>query len=268
MGQLIFRNKQTNVLIKTTRNNIKFNQIALKGDTGVGVASVYVDANNDFIITYTDGRVENAGRIQEHDPNMPILHQELFQGQSGQETITLSNNSTGIVILTLNGVQQRNTVDYNIIDNVVYFTEPLDQDDQIIVNYSVPLASIDVHTKKLIVDNIQDGLYNVGIMRLLLSNYEVKTFSGTVIMKDKENLGNIGSWKIEGCISKFDTNSSIGFVGQPTINVLGITQAAQNNGFQLFVEADQTNGALQIRTVNNGSFSSKSMATLILNEFV
>ena len=271
MGKLIFKNKKTNVLVKTTRNNIKFRQVAIKGDDGapgVGISSILVNQDNDFIVTYTDGRVQNAGRIQEHDPNIPVLKQEFYSANGGEYSIAFNNPITGILILTLNGVQLRNITDYSVQDNIIYFTEPLEQNDEVIANYSIPLSSIEFFDKKYIVDNIAGGNNNSSFIRVLLAFNEVKSFSGTVIMKDKNNLGHIASWKIDGCISKFDTNASVQFVGQPTISALGLTQTAIDNGFDIQLSTDSVNGALQIKTQHNGNFFAKTMAILTLNEFV
>ncbi len=271
MGQLIFKNKKTNVLIKTTRNQVKFRQVAIKGDdgaSGVGVSSININADNDFIVTYTDGKTQNAGRIKEHDPNLPVLKQELVIATANQQSIVLDSQTSGALILSINGVQQVPNVDYTLTNDIVYFVQPLEENDQIFINYSVPLSSIESFQKKIAIDNIAGNQDNTGVMRLLLTNNEVKNFSGNVILKDMENIGCIASWRIEGCISKYDTNNSISFVGNPTVNVLGMTQEALNNGFNLILSTDSVNGALQIKVIHTGLFLAKCMAVLELNEFI
>ncbi len=260
MSQFIFKNKKTQVLITQQKNHSSLRQIALKGDDGVGVSSIYVSPINELIITYTDGRTQNAGIIQDQDPSVPVAIQDDFIALQDQQNFTLSNNATQIAIVTINGIQQKHITDYTITDNNLSFTYPLEQDDIVIITYSIPLASISTYDKKFIATNNTPNNPNTGIIALQLSNNESLSFDGQVILKDISNTS-IANFRISGCVCNF--NNTIEFVGTPQIVLIGKNNQAQYNGYDLFLDVNNTSKSLEIKTLYTGGTAVK--VTSILN---
>ena len=201
--------------------------------------------------------------------------QDSFTATLGQQSFTLSQNTSDIAIITVNGVQQEQFIDYNLSGTSLAFTYGLEDGDKVLATYSLPLAGINTFTKRLSIDNPSPNNNTTGIMyldgissKLFILQNEVKSFTGTVVMKDIANTGSIASWEIKGCVAKFSTNSSIQFIGSPTIIVLGKSQSALDNGFELFVELDTVNGCLQLRNYYTNGGTTRAVGVLRFSETI
>lgn len=212
---------------------------------------------------------------QEDTTGTQTAIQDSFIATLGQQTFTLSQSVSDIAIITLNGVQQEQFIDYNISGTSLAFTFQLEQDDKVIATYAVPLAGINTFTKRLTIDNLLPNNNTSGIMyldgissKLYILNNEVKTFTGTITMKDIASTGSIASWEIKGCVAKFSTNSSIQFIGTPTVTIIGKSQSAIDNGFELFVELNNIDGCLQLRTYYTNGGTTRAVAVLRFSETI
>lgn len=253
MSQLIFNNKKTEV---------GFRNVALKGDPGVSITSLQVTPANELLVTYSNGRIQNAGVIHEQDPSVPVAIQDDFIAQAGQTDFILSQEASQVSIITINGIQQKKNVDFLIVENLLQFTFGLEQDDQVIATYSIPLSSLNTYDKKFTAINNTPNNSNTGTISLLITENETTSFDGMVVIKDLANTS-IASYKISGCVARFTSVETLQFIGTPQIVLIGKNDNAAYNGYDLLLSVNQSNSTLEIKTIYQKGGSIR--ATAIIN---
>jgi hypothetical protein len=250
---LIFNNKKTEV---------GFRNVALKGDPGVSITSLQVTPANELLVSYSNGRIQNAGVIHEQDPSVPVAVQDDFVAQEGQTDFVLSQEPSQVTIITINGIQQKKNLDFVIVENILQFNFPLTQDDIIIATYSIPLSSLNTYDKKFTAINNTPNNANTGTIALLISENETTSFSGMVVIKDLDNTS-IASFKITGCVNRFSSVETLQFIGTPQIVLIGKNENANYNGYDLQLSVNKTNSTLEIKTIYQRGGSIR--ATAIIN---
>lgn len=121
------------IIQKTNKLNIK--AVGIKGDNGVSIQSAEITQQNELLLTLTDNSIISAGFITINSSGVQTIQEE-FQF-TGTEVEFVLAYSTPKAIVTLNGVQQKNITDYQIVGNILTFNIQLEVDDDIIVTYWV-----------------------------------------------------------------------------------------------------------------------------------
>ncbi len=115
--------------------------------------------------------------------------QDTFTATAGQTIFTLSTEATGVSIVSVNGVQQKQTTDYSISGTSLIFTYALTLNDEVIVTYGTNLAS-SIGIEDQIIDGVtnkapsQNAVFDALILKQnnLISGTNIKTVNGQSLL--------------------------------------------------------------------------------------
>lgn len=203
-----------------------------KGDAGRGIVSAVVNATGDLEVTWTDGNVDNAGRVR--DPILNFIGKTYnYVATPGQTQFAAANG--GEVMVFSNGQLQYKDIDFDLeTTNVVDFTVPLVGGEKVtIVAYQFVGTTPSGRGLQNVQDN-QDGTYLIQLENGETFNIDTRTPVDPTTLPPGIVSINV---QPNGDIKVVLTNTTE-FIAGSANNAVSIVDAKVNASGDLIVETD------------------------------